>query len=296
MKFATLGKWSMAGVSAVVLAACSAENAPTRMLQPDVPSLAVVREPEVERVEICKDYVMLSGAPAPTSTVFTLSGGGQSKQVTVPTGGCVEALIYGGNVAQITVSENVPGFTPSYIQTTDIGGVNQTPVGPVASNTATGYVGGTGGPYGAATGELFEFTNTEEVRGRGCTVTLGYWKTHSSKGPAPYDNAWLNIGPLGEDTPFFVSGQTWYQVFWTSPKKGNANYILAHQYMAAKLNILAGASSTPAVDAAITGSEAYFATVTNLNNAPTGSTRTQLLAWADLLDDYNNGVIGPGHC
>lgn len=130
----------------------------------------------------------------------------------------------------------------------------------------------------------------------GCTYTQGYWKTHSSKGPAPYDQKWLNLGPLGEGTLFFNSAKTWYTVFNTSPKKGNANYILAHQYMAAKLNILAGASTTSAVDAAMAGAAAYFPGITNLDVLPVDPTRTQLIGWASTLDNYNNGLIGPGHC
>ena len=31
----------------------------------------------------------------------------------------------------------------------------------------------------------------------GCTLTQGYWKTHSLRGPAPYDDAWLLVGPNG---------------------------------------------------------------------------------------------------
>ena len=33
--------------------------------------------------------------------------------------------------------------------------------------------------------------------GPGCTLTQGYWKTHSKYGPAPYDSTWALIG---EDT------------------------------------------------------------------------------------------------
>lgn len=63
----------------------------------------------------------------------------------------------------------------------------------------------------------------------GCTLTQGYWKTHSKEGPAPYDVAWKNLGPLEEDTRFFSSGKTWYQLFWTPPSGGNAYIQLAHQ-------------------------------------------------------------------
>lgn len=128
----------------------------------------------------------------------------------------------------------------------------------------------------------------------GCTLTQGYWKTHSDRGPAPYDDAWQNLGPLQEDTPFFISGQTWFVVFWTPPA-GNAYYVLAHQYMAAKLNLLNGASTNAAVNAAIASSEGFFAARTPASTL-TKAQRQQALGWASTLDQYNNGVIGPGHC
>ncbi len=125
----------------------------------------------------------------------------------------------------------------------------------------------------------------------GCTLTQGYWKTHSRYGPAPYDDTWALIG---EDTVFYLSVKTYYQVLWTPPQ-GNAYYNLAHQYIAAKLNILNGASTTPAVDSALTGAQAFF-TTKNPTNTLTKAQRTQLLAYAATLDSYNNGLIGPGHC
>jgi hypothetical protein len=131
---------------------------------------------------------------------------------------------------------------------------------------------------------------------QGCTLTQGYWKTHSDYGPAKKSDAtWdLLAGGLGPDTTFFLSGQTWYEVFWTAPKKGNAYYQLAHQYMAAKLNILAGASSTASVDAAITWAETFFSTYTP-SNWPKGL-KTTIVQNAGVLGSYNEGVTGPGHC
>jgi hypothetical protein len=128
----------------------------------------------------------------------------------------------------------------------------------------------------------------------GCTLTQGYWKTHSDRGPAPYDDAWKNLGPLQEDTPFFISGQTWFVVFWTAPA-GNPYYVLAHQYQAAKLNRLNGATSTLAVNAAMSGAEGFFAAKTPAS-VLTKAQRQQVLGWAGTLDQYNNGLIGPGHC
>lgn len=129
----------------------------------------------------------------------------------------------------------------------------------------------------------------------GCTLTPGYWKTHSAHGPAPEDDAWFNLGPAGADESFFLSGQSYYQVLWTAPG-GNVYYILAHAWIAAKLNVLDGASSTPDVDAALASAAAFFATYTPANAPTRGAARSAAIAWATTLDNYNNGLIGPGHC
>jgi hypothetical protein len=126
----------------------------------------------------------------------------------------------------------------------------------------------------------------------GCTLTQGYWKTHSKYGPAPYDSTWALIG---EDTAFFSSGQTWYQAINTSSAGGNAYYILAHQYIAAKLNLAAGASSTPAVAAALASADAFFATYTP-SSTLSKAVRAQAISDAGTLAGYNEGGIGPGHC
>jgi hypothetical protein len=128
----------------------------------------------------------------------------------------------------------------------------------------------------------------------GCTLTPGYWKTHSAFGPAPYDATWAL---LGEGTTFFFSGQSYYDVLWTAPR-GNPYYILAHAYIAAKLNQLNGAdfsAAQPAFDAAT-------ALFSNPLNTPAavgklkGDAKNQWIDLATTLDDYNNGLTGPGHC
>lgn len=129
----------------------------------------------------------------------------------------------------------------------------------------------------------------------GCTYTQGYWKTHSAAGPAPYDDGWKQLGALEEKTLFFNFGQTWLTV-WNTPPRGNPFYQLAHQYMAAKLNVLNGASSTTDVDNAISGAEALFNSLAAGSNSLTDAQKSQANAWATLLDNYNNGLIGPGHC
>jgi hypothetical protein len=103
------------------------------------------------------------------------------------------------------------------------------------------------------------------------------------------------LGPLEEDTLFFKSGKTWYQVFLTPPA-GNAFYNLAHQYMAAKLNILNGASAPQSVTDAIAAAEALFNAQGVNDTTLSKAEQKTALSLASTLDKYNNGLIGPGHC
>jgi hypothetical protein len=151
--------------------------------------------------------------------------------------------------------------------------------------------------FDPTTGARVTATHTVDVTvdcPQGCTLTQGYWKTHSSYGPAPMDlsGAWEAIG--GPDTPFHTSGKSWYQLFWTPPAGGNAYIQLAHQYMAASLSIEAGANPS-AVATVLKAAEGFFATHTPTTTL-TRAKRNEVQGWASMLDDYNNGLIGPGHC
>ncbi|MDD1639154.1 MAG: hypothetical protein LUO99_02550, partial [Methanomicrobiales archaeon] len=108
-------------------------------------------------------------------------------------------------------------------------------------------------------------------------------------------DTWDQVGPLAEDTIFYKSGKSWYEVFQTPPQ-GKVYYILAHQYMAAKLNIWNGASTTPAVDTAIYWAEHSFFPIYTPSSSLPEAVQTKANNYAELLDDYNNGDIGPGHC
>lgn len=131
----------------------------------------------------------------------------------------------------------------------------------------------------------------------GCTLTPGYWKTHSSFGPAPYDSTWESLpGGAGAETPFFLSGATYYRVLWT-PTAGNAYYTLARAYIAAQLNQLNGANAG-AVSTAFAQATTILRSYGPSDPAfgKRSVVRTQTLALATTLDNYNNGLIGPGHC
>jgi hypothetical protein len=130
----------------------------------------------------------------------------------------------------------------------------------------------------------------------GCTLTPGYWKTHSIYGPAPHDPTWALIG---EDTPFFLSAQSYYEVLWTEPRGGNAYYILARAYIAARLNVLAGASVPSDVETVLNSAADLFGTYTPEYIGGLGGDndlRKRFVRMAAILDDYNNGLTGPGDC
>jgi hypothetical protein len=142
----------------------------------------------------------------------------------------------------------------------------------------------------------------------GCTLTQGYWKTHndSFRGGAPTDDTWQLLGDVdgdgtveGEGEEFFLSGQTYFEVMWTAPK-GNAYYILAVQYIAANLNVLAGADASAVSDelaAATTLFETYNpAQIAALKGKNGKALRVQFIDLAGTLGAYNEGAIGPGHC
>ena len=72
---------------------------------------------------------------------------------------------------------------------------------------------------------------------------------------------------------------------------------ISRAYVAAVLNGFAGASDTDAVEGAMEFAEAFFAAYTPASaRAMTKAERASVIAMAGLLDDYNNGITGPGHC
>lgn len=121
--------------------------------------------------------------------------------------------------------------------------------------------------------------------GPSCTLTQGFWKTHQELWDTKGEKVVWN-GQL-----FFNSGRTYAQIYAMNPSGGNSYIQLAHQYIAAVLNVNGG--SDPAADAAIANAAAKFSATA------AGVTFVKNAAWTALattLDNYNTGVTGPGHC
>ena len=73
-----------------------------------------------------------------------------------------------------------------------------------------------------------------------------------------------------------------------------ARHRLIHQLIAAKLNVASGADPAE-IETALADADAWL-TEHPLGSKPRGRDRQPGLELAERLDDYNNGVIGPGHC
>ena len=142
-------------------------------------------------------------------------------------------------------------------------------------------------------------------------MTQGYWKTHndSFKGGAPSDPNWSLIGDFdgdgtaeAEGEAFFDTGQTWFQVFWSSVS-GRPYYQLAHQWMAAYLNTLSieaiGGTIPANVQDALDDGQAFLDANDgnkDLKGKNAKSLKAEAVELAGILGAFNEGTIGPGHC
>jgi len=117
-----------------------------------------------------------------------------------------------------------------------------------------------------------------------CTFTLGYWKTH--------DGVWP-VTSLTLGTVTYTQAQL--LAILNQPAGGNGLIILAHQLIAAKLNIANGADPS-FISAAIAAGDAQIGglVVPPVGGDTLPSSTTS--ANAHTLDDWNNGITGPGHC
>jgi hypothetical protein len=244
------------------------------------------------RIELCKATESI-GAPATTFTFDVAIDGGGAADQDVAVGACVDIVNDQsiGNSHTATVSEQAE--TDWALDSIRVEFPTECVNFPSSEDGTTASLQ-SNDDCGARV--IFWNTWTEPDVPEGCTLTQGYWKTHSDLGPAPFDDTW-DLLPSGSSTIFYLSGQTWYQAFHTAPA-GNAYYNLAHHYMAAVLNGLAGADLS-AVSSEIITADGLFSTWTPAQiGALKGNDalRQQFISLAGVLGAYNEGITGPGHC
>lgn len=161
------------------------------------------------------------------------------------------------------------------------------------TTTTTLPQSGSPGPQGCQVGSDIDFWfNNQNPGKKNCVRSYGYWKTHSSHGPSPYDPTWAIVG---ENTPFFLSGKTYFQAITTNPGT-NAYYKLAVQYIAAKLNVAAGASMPLSVQMAFNQATCLFQAYTPAQVQASASLRRSAECLASQLECYNAGRAGVPYC
>lgn len=137
----------------------------------------------------------------------------------------------------------------------------------------------------------------EEAGGEGCTLTQGFWK---SKAGETRMEQLIPVGGLLLGTTAYTVAQL--QSILDQPVVGNMLINLAHQLIAAKFNVLNGADDT-AVAATITHADGLIGSLVvppvgtdEVTNPEDAVLYAQMETDKTILDNYNMGLIGPGHC
>lgn len=116
---------------------------------------------------------------------------------------------------------------------------------------------------------------------QGCTLTQGYWRNH------PWPTSTLDIG-----------GTTYTRaelIAYIGGGGGNACRILGQQLIAALLNVESGASPIAAIAEAEAAWDAYCTPLGTVVH-PSSTEGQILIAYSEILTDYNEGRLGPGRC
>lgn len=132
-----------------------------------------------------------------------------------------------------------------------------------------------------------------------CPLSRGFWMTHY---PTDWPQTVLDFG-LKIGNVLYSASQL--QNTLNRPPRGDASIILAHQLIAAKLNIANGADPSPVLEI-IANADALLQAAspcqTNLmpscqvpyNISPSSSAGAKMVAAASILDAYNRGQMTPG--
>jgi len=130
------------------------------------------------------------------------------------------------------------------------------------------------------------FCHTKRNAGlEACVHSQGYWKTHANAWPVSS----LKLGNV-------IYSKTQLFAIWNTPAAGNGLISLAHQLMAAKLNILAGAVAPPLILGAVGTADALIG---NLIIPPVGAGYLPPSVTSHLTDDleeFNTEENGDIQC
>ena len=134
--------------------------------------------------------------------------------------------------------------------------------------------------------------------GTDCTYTIGFWKTHAGFGPqadvvTPLLPQWLGTANGAKSVDVTTAAEAVF-LLSNSNKASNPVNRLYAQLLGAKLSIAGGADGS-AIASVISAADAFLAQYDNTSTLTKAQTQ-QVNSWQSALDDYNNGLTGPGHC
>lgn len=112
-------------------------------------------------------------------------------------------------------------------------------------------------------------------------LTQGYWKNHQG--------VWNDGGGMYLGNTFYTNAQL--ESILQSPVRGDASVALAHQLIAALLNIDAGTDSTPIASVLSDAATLLGSGTVPEGISPSSPTGVQMENDESVLDDFNNGGI-----
>lgn len=244
----------------------------------DAPAL----EPGVEATTILHLGVTAGASGAPNGftvewmlrTAYDVRGGWPSN----PNDAAIHSATYIGSPTLNTV-DGTRSFLlgPGEVANVEIGdvfdetGVIATNVGEMAVGTEYVVRVRANGQNGSRYSETaYVWTKANQGRSE-CIRSQGYWKTHPDAWPV----ASLRLGNV-----LYTKSQL--LEIWNTPAAGNGLLALAHQLMAAKLNIIAGALAPSSVTDAITAADALIG---NRTVPPIGNGFLPPQVTSELTDD-----------
>lgn len=118
-----------------------------------------------------------------------------------------------------------------------------------------------------------------------CTYTQGYWKNH----PSAWPTTSLTLGTV-------TYNQAQLLAIFNTPARGNGLISLAHQLIASLLNQYNGASLPAGQQAAVFQSTSIIGSLVIPSIGSGFLSPSSTSAYTQTLDQYNNGITGPGHC
>jgi PASTA domain/PEP-CTERM motif len=130
-----------------------------------------------------------------------------------------------------------------------------------------------------------------QVKG-GCTLPVDYWRAHSRKGSAPFDDVWDRLGSGGK-AQFFNAPESYEQILAGGVQDG-PYYRLAKAYVAAELNSVNGAPFSDAASAAFEQATGLF--LAAKPDQLEAEAAPRFAALAATLEQFNAGAAGPGAC